>query len=420
MLIEFCVENFRSIKDEARLSLVAGSEQERKDSHLVTPVAATKRSSQPSLVRSAVIYGANAAGKTNLLRALETMQSIVLNSHREPGPVPVTPFLFDQTSRKKPSTFELTCFANGVRYQYGFSANSEHITDEWLYASPKGRTQLWFQRSSNIWKLGDKLSGDREVWRRATRSDALFLSTAVSLNSEQLRPLFDWFRETLHVAAIGTSGNVFSMQKLQENGKSDIIDFLQAADLGIIDLRVIEQEFTPDLLPDDIPPELREEIVKDLVGKTVADLWLSHDTGQEKPVDLNLREESDGTQKIFALAGPWVESLLKGHVIVVDELHDNLHPTLVRFLVERFHNISTNVNGAQLIFSTHDTSILDQTVFRRDQVWFCERNVRQETTLFPLTDFRPRKGLENLERSYLAGRYGALPYVQSNPTILSR
>ena len=166
------------------------------------------------------------------------------------------------------------------------------------------------------------------------------------------------------------------------------------------------------MIPRDMPPALKEEMKKKLAGTRRVDLRLRHDTTDGQPVELKLDEESDGTQKVFALAGPWLDTLENGHVIVFDELHDNLHPSLVRFLVEQFHDPDVNAKGAQLVFSTHDTSILNQDVFRRDQIWFCERNARQETGLFPLSDFRPRKGVENLERSYLAGRYGAVPHFR--------
>lgn len=412
MLIQFSVENFRSIKEEARLSLEPGPGKERFESNLMR-LATRRRGSPTALLRSAAIYGANAAGKTNILRALATMRSTVTDSSREPGTtIPVTPFLFDPACRQKPSTFEIICLVDGVRYQYGFSATSERVTDEWLYASPLGRIQLWFERTLETWKLGDKLTGDREVWRRATRSDALFLSTAVSLNSKQLHPIFNWFKKTLHVVT-GSLGDDFSMYRYLKDGKSGLIDFLQAADFGITDLRLVEQEFTPEMLPALMPTEPMEQVVKDLSGKKIAELWLSHDT-EAGPTELSIVEESDGTQKVFALAGPWLDSLENGYVVVVDELHDNLHPVLVRFLVDRFHDPRVNVGDAQLIFSTHDTSILSQDVFRRDQIWFCERNRNQETTLFPLADFHPRKGVENLERAYLSGRYGALPYIDGD------
>jgi AAA15 family ATPase/GTPase len=135
-------------------------------------------------------------------------------------------------------------------------------------------------------------------------------------------------------------------------------------------------------------------------------------------VDLDLRDESDGTQKMFAFAAPWLETLERGRVLVVDELHDNLHPALVQFLVTLFHSPATNPRGAQLVFTTHETSILNQDILRRDQIWFCERDERQATRLYPLTDFSPRKGLENLERAYLSGRYGALPYLKTLPASL--
>lgn len=415
MLIEFSVANFKSIKDEVRLSLVAGPGKEFRETHVVTPRLNEGVRSIP-LLRSAAVYGANAAGKTNLLRALWTMRDIVALSSRDLGGLPVTPFRFDPDCEARPTTFEAMCFAEGVRYQYGFSATRDAVAREWLYAWPRGRVQLWFEREragngGDRFKFGDRLSGDKEVWRRATRPDALFLSTAVSLNSSQLRPVFDWFTGNLHVAGVGGWVNTFSLEYCRDGRKDDLLEFLRSADLAISGLRVVEREFSPEALPDDMPPAVQEDIGKKLAGAKVVNLRLRHDAKDGRPVELDLDEESDGTQKIFALSGPWLDTLENGHVIVFDELHDNLHPSLVRFLVERFHDPGVNAKGAQLVFSTHDTSILSQDVFRRDQIWFCERNARQETGLFPLTDFRPRKGIENLERSYLGGRYGAVPHL---------
>ena len=133
----------------------------------------------------------------------------------------------------------------------------------------------------------------------------------------------------------------------------------------------------------------------------------------ERIENFDFEDESDGTQKLFSLAGPWIDSLDNGYVLFIDELHDNLHPLLVQFLVKLFHNTETNPNNAQLVFTTHETSILNQKVFRRDQIWFCEKDEDHATRLYPLTDFSPRKGRENLELAYLSGRYGALPYVRS-------
>lgn len=411
MLIDFSVENFKSIKDEALLSLVATPAKEHREAHVVT--AKRKEGSRPiSLLRSAAIYGPNAAGKTNFISALRLMQDYIVTPGRRPSALYTTPFLFDSDCKTEPTTFDVVCMVDRVRYQYGFSLRRDAVVKEWLYAWPHGRVQTWFERQDDTWKLGNKLSGDKEVWRRATRPDALFLSTAASLNSDQLRPVYDWFRDSLLVVRSGIWGNSFSTDYCRGEGKTSILDFLKAADLQIEDLRITEEDFTVDMLPGDTPSEIKDRVIAEYAGTRQTRLWLSHDTGSAEPAELQLIDESDGTQKIFALAGFWLSVLKNGHVLVVDELHAHLHPKLVRFLVDLFHDPKANTQGAQLIFTTHDTSLLDQDFIRRDQVWFCERNARQETQLFPLTDFRPRKGLENLERAYLAGRYGALPRVR--------
>ncbi len=410
MLIQFAVVNYRSIKDEATLSLVAGPGGEHRERNVRVPVMQGDLRATP-LLRSVAIYGANAAGKTNLIRALGAMREIVVGSSRTDAELPVTPFLLNAEHNGQPTRFEIACVVAGVRCQYGFSATKDMVVGEWLYAWPRGRPQLWFKRQrANIgepaFEFGGKLLGDREVWRRATRNNALFLSTAATLNSTQLRPLYDWFKTRLHVVGIGGWNPSYSAQCAQGERKAAVVRLLQAADLAVSDLRVVEREITEDMISDELPSEMK----KFILGKRVHDVYFVHQNPAGRPVELDLSEESDGTQKMFALAGPWVDVLEEGHVVVVDELHDNLHPMLVRHLVERFHEAALS-SDAQLVFSTHDTSILNQDVFRRDQIWFCERNARHETELVPLSDFRPRKGIENLERGYLAGRYGAVPYI---------
>ena len=400
MLIEFSVENFMSIKNEARLNLVAGPGKEHRETHVMAPEM-NKGVRPIPLLRSTAIYGANAAGKTNLLLALWTMRQIVVHSARELGELPTRPFRFDSESEARPTTFDVIGIVNRMRFQYGFSATRDVVTEEWLYTWPHGRIQVWFERTSETedgvvnCKFGDKLAGDKEVWRRATRPEALLLSTAVTLNSEQLQPVFNWFNRNLHISVVDPWGNDFSVKWCRGDRKADVVRFLRAADLAIDDVRVV-------------PGESSEQGVAD----AEAQVRLTHDTKRGRPVELDLDEESHGTQKMFALAAPWRDSLDNGHIMVCDELHGFLHPALVRFLVERFHDPELNAKGAQLVFTTHETSILNQDILRRDQIWFCERNSRQETSLFPLTDFRPRRGVENLERSYLGGRYGALPYIR--------
>ena len=405
MLIDFSVSNYKSIKDEVVLNLVADHGKEHRDSHVMMPSLRSDVRSTP-LLRSAVIYGPNAAGKTNLMMALRAFRTIVRRSARGLDELPVVPFRFDQSTQGKPTSLEATFISEGVRYQYGFEATSSEIIREWLFAWPRGRVQMWFERGPEIdggFRFGHKLTGDREVWRRATRNDALLLSTAASLNSKQLQPVFDWFSRWLRVAGIHGWDNSFSVECCRDERKDRIVRFLRNADLAIADVRLEEDE----------EGERGEEDESDGKTRRFAKPQLLHELPEGFSAELDLEEESRGTRKIFSLAGPWLDTLENGYVVVFDEMHGYLHPALVKFLVDRFHDPRTNPKGAQLIFTTHETAILSQDLFRRDQVWFCQRNKHQATTLYPLTDFRPRKGVENLERAYLAGRYGAVPFVQS-------
>ena len=417
MLIEFSVENFRSIREEARLSLVAGTGKELSSTNVTEPLL-PKGVKNISLLRSAALYGPNAGGKSNLIKALATMQRIVMTSSQNLEDLPVTPFKFSEETSSAPSVFEVTILVDGIRYQYGFSATSIAIHEEWLFAFPRGRTQTWFERSLTSdgeydYNFGDKLTGDKDVWKRATRSNALFLSTAIQLNSKQLQPVFNWFSNKLRIAGVRGWSRDFSIKWCQDNHKDQVLNFLKAADFAISDVHVNEEDFSSDSLPTELPNHVRKFLEYEFQGKKKLRLTTFHKSDSGDLVELDLDEESDGTQKMFSFAGPWLDSLEKGHVLFIDELHDNLHPLLVKFLVQLFHSSESNPNQAQLVFSTHETSILSQDVFRRDQIWFCEREAEQNTRLYPLTEFSPRKGVDNLERAYLSGRYGALPFLRT-------
>lgn len=192
--------------------------------------------------------------------------------------------------------------------------------------------------------------------------------------------------------------------------------FLQAADLNISDIVVETKKFDVSALPDSLSPEMKRAVNKDLGEAHLQDIKTVRKGSDGELVTFDFEEESDGTQKLFAFAGPWVDVLENGYVLFVDELHSKLHPKLVEFLVRLFHDNKTNPHNAQLVFTTHETSILNQDVFRRDQIWFCEKNLQHATEVYSLTDFSPRKNRENLESAYLSGRYGSLPFV--NQTLV--
>lgn len=419
MLIQFTVRNFRSIRDEQTLSLVKGKGNELSGRNSFDPQAPATS----ELLRSAVIYGPNAAGKSSLIDAIQTMKGLVVNSStkfQHGDELPVTPFKLDRDTEGQPSEFEVLFVADGTRYQYGFSASDERIFDEWLLAYPNGRPQRWFGRSwdattkSYEWEMGSALSGQKQLWLDSTRQNALFLSTAVQLNSAQLKPVYDWFRHKLRLANVAGWTPEFTASQCEDlETKKRVLNFIKAADIDVQDVKIKSEKFAAQHLPAEMPEDVRKRILDDLKDHKVYDIKTVHHGVNGQSVEFDFDDESDGTQKLFAFAGPWLDVLDKGYVLLVDELHDNLHPKIVQFLVELFHQPEANKFGAQLVFTTHDTSILNQEIFRRDQVWFCEKDAAKSTRLYPLTDFSPRKGREDLEAGYLSGRYGALPYLRS-------
>ncbi|EAL0971280.1 ATP-binding protein, partial [Campylobacter coli] len=267
------------------------------------------------------------------------------------------------------------------------------------------------------YSFGTKFLGSKQLWAENTRDNALFLSVAIQLNNEQLKPVFDFFLKYIRVNYIDNWNDVSkaTMNILQQD-KQKIIDYLKQADLDIEDIIVEEKELDKtSLMQENIPQEIKQMIQADLekgMKLTKTDIKTMHTNQQGKQVLFDmLALESQGTRKFFGLIGPWIEALSQGYTIVVDELNTHLHPLMTKFLVNLFHNEDLNKSNAQLIFTTHDTSILNQDVFRRDQIWFCEKQ-NKATKLYPLSDFKVRKDKTNLENDYLLGRFGALPYFK--------
>lgn len=422
MLIEFGVANFMSVRDRQTFSLCRG----RGDELAETNTFKAKAASEFELLRSAAIYGPNASGKSNFVYALRIMQVIVRESAtgiKRGDNLPVMPFRLSQSTRLAPSEFEVTFIVDGIRYQYGFSATAERVHQEWLLAYPKGRPQHWFgrewneQSNSYEWDLGNNLMGEKNLWKKSTRDNALFLSTAVQLNSEQLQSVYDWFDKTLRMS--GTEGLPAELSATLCEGKQKehILNFMRMADLSISDVIVEKRPFDIDALPNEMPTVVKEVFAEDFKDKQFVEIKTIHKSAEGEQVLFEFNEESIGTQKFFAYAGPMIHVLDKGCVMFIDELHNSLHPKLVWLLVNLFHSNEYNPKNAQLIFTTHETSILNQDVFRRDQIWFCEKGKEQETNVYPLTDFSPRKGRENLELAYLSGRYGALPYLRPHESL---
>jgi uncharacterized protein len=417
MLVEFRVKNFRSLRDEQVLSLVASKDKTLEHTHTL----ASGLKAAPSLLRSAAIYGANASGKSNLIKALQYMRGVVMESATviQPGQTyAVQPFRLNEASAIGPSEFEVTFILDGVRYQYCFAMNAQRIVREHLLVYKAFKPQRWFERhfdesiGRDIYEFGPGLKGPKNLWEGATRPNALFLSMAVQLNSEALRPVFDWFAAGLVIFNEQSllSPQVSIQMLKQSDSRKQICDFLRAADISIADIEVVTRTVPGQAVHFDLvagKTEVRTEEMEE------HQLRFSHVTDQGKAV-FDLMDESSGTRNLLFLTGPVMGVLQKGVTLVIDELDTSLHTLLVRELVRLFHRPEINTGGAQLIFTTHDTSLLDAPgLFRRDQVWFVEKDRDQASELVSLSEFSPRKN-EALERGYLMGRYGAVPFLDQS------
>ncbi|MCA8836088.1 MAG: ATP-binding protein, partial [Proteobacteria bacterium] len=351
--------------------MVAGNGKEMRDSHVFTPKM--QNGVKPfDILRSAVIYGPNAGGKSNFFNALGNMEEIVRDSNKNNESIHrLAPFLLSNKTNKSPSVFEVVMIIDGIRYQYGFSTTKERIHAEWLFAFPKGKPQKWFERDYNKktkeydYNLGDSLKGQKDVWRKSTRPNALFLSTAVQLNSTQLQHIYDWFEKSVWFINAGAVPTHFAMKHCKEQGSKKIIDFLKAADFTIEGIEIKEEEFSPESIPKGTPEPLANFIKEEMKGKKQLDAETRHKTEEGGLVNMPLHSESDGTQRMLALAVPILEALEEGRILVVDELNQKLHPILMRFLISLFNNRKVNKKNAQLIFTTHAVSLLKQDIFRR-------------------------------------------------------
>jgi uncharacterized protein len=412
MLIEFRVRNFRSFGQESAFSMVASSDTDLIDTNTI----GTGIPSVPRALRSAVIYGANASGKSNLLRAMQLMRGVVLESVllKPEQPFNVAPFRLDEKLKNEPTLFEVTLVIDGMRYQYGFEFTPSRIISEWLLVYQTRKPQRWIDRrydpqtGKETFEFSPSLAGQKRAWQEATRPNALFLSTAVQLNSEQLMPLHRWFRDFLIVLPDGGvlpfdySTNLIRTPE----GESAVRLMMAAADIAISSIKAITKKGFIQQVKFDMSYGASETSHQE--GEFLLPQF-THSVGSNS-AEFEYGDESQGTQKLFALAGPLLDIIKQGKTLVIDELDRSLHPLLVRQIVRTFQDPALNSSGAQLFFTTHDTTLLDQTLLRRDQIWLAEKTAEQSSILVPLSEFSPRKG-EALEKGYLAGRYGGVPIL---------
>lgn len=410
MLIEFRVQNFRSFKDETVLSMVASTDKNLSANNTIT----TEISNPSVLLRSASIHGANASGKSNLILALDFFTLMVRNSiTHQPGQlIRHQPFKLDIDSTTSATGFEISALISGTKYRYGFEFNSERIISEWLYATPKNKIQKWFERTltenKDNYEFGSFFTGQKKIWQDATRPNVLFLATAIQLNSEQLRPLYDWITQSIITLPHGKISHQYSTNSLNDlKVNNQITAMMKSADFAITNISTTKRkahELAVEIGQQGYSHQLneREELFP----------VFSHKAGELEVNFDFIEEESSGTKEFFCFAAPLLDIIKNGRCLIIDELGRDLHPLLVHKIIEIFHSPSNN-KGAQLIFTSHDSSLLDNNLMRRDQIWLTEKLHDHTSSLVPLLDFSPRKG-EALEKGYLSGRYGGIPILNSN------
>ena len=387
MLLQFSVTNHRSIKETAVISMKAAADKTMKEI-LISP------DGKKELVPVMAIYGANAAGKSNVLHALLLMREMVCGSYAKPlkgATLPYEPFAFVD-GKMEPTTFEIIYYNDGIKYAYGFSFDKNQIINEYLYHWPNGREALVFSREKNKYEFRESIQEQMTLSGR-TSENRLYLTSSNEWNCSQTEKAYLWFQKNLRGVIATGATNEITIDAIRRGGeeKQRILKEMMLADLGICNV------------------ELSGTIENPIVS-TVH--HLVDNSGILKRYSLLLGQESIGTQRFFSRIGLWIEAIDCGAVLVVDEIEASMHPLLTRHLIEMIQDQTINQNHAQLIFTTHDTGLLDLKLLRRDQIWFAEKDEKSmQTDIYALTEFSPRKE-ENIARGYLQGRYGAIPFIE--------
>jgi uncharacterized protein len=411
MLLRLAVENYRSIDTEQEFSMVASSLKGSESALLKVPAT------RDDALRVAAIYGPNASGKSNVLRALHFVCGAVENSHVGWKPqqrIPRQSFRMKPGRSDEPSTFRIDFVVAATRYEYSFSVTSDRILTEALLSFPEARPRLVFRRSGDKFTFGKFTPGPNQAIASLTRSNSLFLSAAAQNNHESLSPIYEWFANAVRfVNGPREEPNSDTFAICSDAARKPLLErLLVAADFGITGVEFKEKELPAETqrlftaLTTAVPEAAEQLHFPD----RVADVSFFHRCEHGQPVRFGPGDESSGTLAYFGLLGPVIETLENGGVLCVDELESSLHPLLALEIVKIFNSEERNPKGAQLIFNTHDTNLLSADVLRRDQIWFTEKDRCGATHLYPLTDFKPRRE-ENLERGYLQGRYGAVPFL---------
>ena len=420
MLLQFTVSNYGSIRNEVLFSLVPSADKEHPE-NLVE-----KGGFKANAI--AAIYGANASGKSTLFRAMTSAINYIRTSnlYQVGQSIPVVPFKFCDHPEENTTKFEFTFVAeDGMKYVYGFSATVKAVSEEYLYRYKTAWPSMVFERQGDNYKFSRADKAALSPLTRMNTSNKLFLSTATQWNAEQTMIPYKWFAEKIDTQTSMENLDAHALEEYRINKEDNtafLVKLMSQADINITDVTVntkeIKQQTTGGLLIDGLV--INNQIIRPQTNYQV-EITTGHsitdEKGKTKRYELSLNEESTGSIQLFYFAPFLKRTLENGKVLVIDEIDRSLHPFIVKFLISMFRNREMNQHGAQLIFTTHDTTLLSLDTFRRDEVYFTEKDKDTGITdLYALDDFAVRKD-ENIEKGYLLGRYGAIPFLQTEEIV---
>ncbi len=420
MLKEFKFGNFRSFKDIQILSMEPmNTSKPELDCFNIAEL------SKERILKSAVIYGHNSFGKSNIFKALSKMIEIIKRCTNTEYRINVDNFKLNDYSKNESSFFEITVVIDNLTYRYGFEVLNTKIIKEWLFKKNIREVNVFNRDSTNVERIKPSTSyAMLKKYIKFTREEELFLSSMIKLNEQgEMKTVFDWINSNIRIISGDTinSNITSSILSNREIDKEKIIGALQNADLGIEDIEIQEEEQDFESMPSYFKLFIKESMEKEISNEpiiTINEIFkhkiFSKDNVQIGLESFNLEDnESQGTIKFYSLIGPILDSLQKGYTLLIDELDSKLHHLITKYIIDLFHDLSINMYNAQLIFNTHDIYLLKEDIFRRDQIYFTEKNEFGESKLYSLGDFKGLDSKANILTNYLAGNFGSLGMLSS-------
>lgn len=418
MLIEFTVKNYRSFRDEATLSMEATGASTLKS--VLIPYGGMR------ILPGAAIYGKNGGGKSNVIRAFWLAVQFIRNAQKtqhEKATIPVVPFALNDYSASEPTEFSFVYTLDGIKYWYAFSATKEKVYAESLCHAPKGQKALVFAREGQEFSFTEE-KARRKLISQVVAENQLFFSVACTMNDVACSKAMTWFRKKIYFSRDYSD---IPRQLLEYSNDSNMLkaisDYAKAADVGIEDVRFEidgKQIHTEDASSEKVRIELMQFICSLSEAQNGFETHLKatavhrgiNKAGGSSVYTMDLADESDGTRKLMAVA-PTIESVLsKGGLLLIDGIENGLHPAFVEFIVAKFQSKKTNPYGAQIVFTTHDTELLNMELLRKDQLYFVDKNNDDGVSeLYSISGFLTRT-TENVHKGYLVGKYGAIPNIE--------